>query len=206
MPDDGNAEIANARVGHLGEFSVIDDDAVDPHESRRLKIVSRVADIEDLRRVAAYLPEMRGTAGDFVAFEIVGAAETRKIRIEIVFRDNGSETVVGIGGKNRLSDSHFADPVDKVARAVVEVAVVPAFFVGVHKVGADLLEMLRVADGKTESAVGVDEREIKDFAVTLRRAVRELELLELFVETIDAEQKVVEQRSVPIPNDVFVVF
>lgn len=205
MLDDGNAVIADARERHLRQIAVINDGAINAHKFCGFNVVRCVAHIKHLRAVVTEFPQMRGTAADFVSAQIVRAAQARKIKIEVVFGEHGSEPFVRIRRKNRLAQPHFVDFVNESPRAVVQVAVVAFLLVSVHKIDANFVESHGIVHGNAQIAVNIDERKFKNFAVMFGRAGRQIQQFQLFIKTFDAKQKIVQQRAVPIPNNVSII-
>ncbi len=181
-----------------------DEHAVDAQLVRDLEVVQRIADQQEVvARQPEFLHPGAAERGFAVRVDVVEPQQAGEVSVEFETRDDFTERLVPVGGQHRLGDPRGANGGEGFARPGLQPAFPAAGVVGGDELDADRLETV-ARKVEAEPLVIIAHREVEERVVTRAIERRQSAGTEQAVHDVDAQVEIVEQRAVPIPDQVTV--
>lgn len=179
-----------------------DEPAVHAEFGGDVGIVNGVADEEGLGGVEAEGVEGAFALGDFAGGVVIGVSvEVVEEVAEAVFGDESDEGVVLVGGEDALVESGVGDLLEAGVSVGIEVGFAAAGFVAADEFHAEDFEGF-AGEVEADAFVVAIDGEVEDVLVVGFGHFRHRSGAEHGVHDIAAEPGVVEEGSVPVPEDV----
>ena len=156
-----------------------------------------------LKRLVGSLQKTVSAAQLTVCVVIRLTNDVIEVLLDSIVGDHAVKYALLRAGENRLTDARSVAVVQDLCRAALQLALVKPPLVPIAEVKSQARKLL-FAEIKARFPVEVDNRKVEYFSVSRKCKQRLISFRQQVVDQIHAQIDVVEQRTIPVPDDMLV--